>query len=145
MGTEGETLTTQKVKLTVDSATPDGRYFRRGGVRFMPSVRIADSADDVLIEQAPAYVRFGDPFPGGGEWGTEWGAPGSGPWGSAGAAPTVDLFPCNLVGPQSDGSPAWHYTVYYDARCPGSIQPWSFVLLSTNGTTQRLSQQTELT
>lgn len=109
---------TQKVTLAVDSATVDGKLFTRGSARILPSFsRLGDPADQVLLEQAPARVVF----------------PGDG------GAPVVDLFPCDLIGPQQDdGTPGWTYTVYYDG-CPGNPQPWSFYLLSTGGAVQRLS------
>ena len=104
---------TTKITLTVDCATPDGKPFQKGSVRFLPSARIADPGDDVLVEQAAPRVRFGM---------REW--PES---------PTVDLYACDLIGPAG-----WTYTVYYD-KCPGNPAPWSFSLLSANGTKQRLS------
>jgi hypothetical protein len=106
-------MTTQKITLTVDSATPDGRLFRHGAVRILPSfTRVGDPGDQVLIEQAPARVQFGGRV-----------------------APTVMLFPTDLIGPQPQG---WNYTVYYDG-CPGNPQPWDFYLNSGDGPAQRLS------
>lgn len=123
MGAEGETLTTQKVTLTVDCATPDGKFFVRGSVLIIPSfTRLGDPVDLVLIEQAGARAVFdGDP----------------------GKAPVVDLFPCDLIGPQTGDGPGWSYTVYYDGA-PGAPQPWSFCLLSTGGTDQRLSSLAQM-
>ena len=109
-------MTTEKVTLTVDSADITGALFGRGSARIMPSARIPDAADQLLLEQAPARVTF----------------TGSG-------APQVQLYPCDLIGPQQDnGTPGWAYTIYYDG-CPGNPQPWSFYLLSTDGDSQRLS------
>jgi hypothetical protein len=107
---------TQKITLTVDCATADGKLFKRGSLRVIPSfARLGDTADQVLIEQAGVGASF-----------------------DGRTAPTVALFPCDLIGPQADDGPAWSYNVYYD-NCPGNPQPWSFQLLSTNGTAQRLS------
>lgn len=111
-------MTTQKITLTIDSATADGRFFTRGSARIVPSfLRLGDPADQVLIEQSAARVTFG------GDWRT---------------APTVSLFPNDLIGPQNDDGPGWTYTVFYDS-CPGNPPPWSFYLLSTGGILQRLS------
>lgn len=113
--TSGAEVTTAKVTLTADSADASGRLFTRGSARFLPSfTRLGDPADMVLIEQAPARVTFD------------------------GTGPAVQLFPCDLIGPQGEDAPGWAYTVYYDG-CPGNPQPWSFQLLSTAGSTQRLS------
>lgn len=110
-------MTTQKVTLVIDCASADGTPFTRGAVRVLPSfTRLGDPADQVLIEQAPARVSFA----------------------GCTTAPSVDLFPNDLIGPQGVSAPAWSYTVYYDG-CPGNPQPWSFQLLSTGGTVQRLS------
>lgn len=128
-------MTTQKITLTADCATPDGRPFRRGAVRFLPSQRIADSTDSVLIEAAPARCVFPALQLVPGAWGES-----TRTW----TFPTVDLFPCDLVGPQDGSTPGWYYTVYYDG-CPGNPAPWSFYLLSTGGTAQRLSGQTAVT
>ena len=104
---------TQKITFTVDCATPDGRPFRRGAVRILPSARIPDTVDQVLIEQTPVRVTF-----------------------DGIKSPTVDLYPTDLIGPQPQG---WWYQVFYDS-CPGNPAPWDFFLLSANGPTQRLSQ-----
>lgn len=109
-------MTTAKVTLTVDSADISGRLFTRGSARFLPSfARLGDPADQLTLEQAAARVAF-----------------------DGRGAPAVQLFPCDLIGPQGDSGPAWAYTMYYDGT-PGNPQPWSFQLLSTDGGTQRLS------
>lgn len=115
-------MATQKVTLTVDSADASGALFTRGAVRILPSfTRLGDTADQVLIEQAPARVVFP----------------------AAGGPPSVDLFPNDLIGPQNAGGPGWSWTVYYDG-CPGNPRPWSFYLLSTGGAAQRLSGLAEV-
>lgn len=115
-------VTTAKVTLVIDSADAAGNLLTRGAVRIIPSQRISDPADSVLVETAAVRVSFS---------------------GNCGTAPSVDLFPSDLIGPQSGGSPAWSYTAYYDG-CPGNPQPWSFHLLSTGGATQRLSSLSAL-
>jgi hypothetical protein len=114
-------MTTSKVTLVIDSADATGTLLTRGAVRIIPSQRVSDTADGVLVETAAVRVQFT----------------------GCGTAPSVDLFPSDLIGPQSGGSPEWSYTVYYDG-CPGNPQPWSFHLLSTDGATQRLSSLTAL-
>lgn len=114
-------MTTSKVTLVIDSADAGGNLFTRGSVRIYPSQRIADAADGVLIEPAAVRAQF-----------------------SSNGAPSVDLFPCDLIGPQAAGVPAWQYTVYYDG-CPGNPTSWSFRLLSADGATQRLSSLTAIT
>lgn len=115
-------MATAKVTLVIDSADAGGNLFTRGAVRIYPSQRISDTADGVLVETAAVRAQFS----------------------TDGTAPAVDLFPNDLVGPQSGGTPAWQYTLYYDG-CPGNPQPWSFRLLSADGTTQRLSSLTAIT
>lgn len=114
-------MTTAKVTLTIDSADATGTLLTRGFARIRPSQRVSDPADSVLVETAAVRVQFT----------------------SCGTAPSADLFPNDLIGPQSGGSPAWSYTVYYDG-CPGNPQPWSFHLLSAGGAAQRLSGLTAL-
>lgn len=112
----GEAVTTQKITLTCDSATADGKFFTRGALRILPSfTRLGDTADQVLIEQAGLRAVF-----------------------DGRTAPTVSLFPNDLIGPQNEDGPGWTYTAFYD-NCPGNPQPWSFYVLSANGTAQRLS------
>jgi len=108
-------VTTPKVTLILDSADITNKPFRYGRVRIVPSTRIPDPADSGLLEMAGAEVRFD-------KIGT----------------PQVDLFPNDLIGPQGDTLPGWYYTIYYD-ECPGTPRPWSFYVLSTNNTPQRLS------
>lgn len=113
-------MTTTKVTLVIDSATADGNPFTCGSARIFPSQRISSTADGLLVEIAPVRARFSRCGP-----------------------PSVELFPCDLIGPQAGGIPAWSYTVYYDAT-PGPPSSWSFRLLSTDGATQRLSSLTAL-
>jgi hypothetical protein len=116
-------MATAKITLICDSGTADGNLYTRGALRIVPSfTRLGDVADQVLIEQAPVRVFFPEE---------------DGP-------PSVDLYPNDLIGPQNqDGTPAWAYTVYYDG-CPGSPPQWSFWLLSTNSSEQRLSGMEEV-
>lgn len=113
-------MATQKVTVTLDSASAGGTLFNRGSVRILPSARIPDETDQLLLEVAPVRVSFP----------------------KTGGPPTVDLFPCDLIGPQGDDGPGWSYTVYYDG-CPGNPASWSFQLLSTDGSEQRLSSLAE--
>jgi hypothetical protein len=113
---------TQKVALTCDSATPDGMVFTHGLLQFVPSfTRLGDPSDQVLIEQAAARAVFDD----------------------SGTPPVIDLFPCDLIGPQDGDNPGWTYSVIYEG-CPGNPPPWSFYLLSTGGDAQRLSSLAEV-
>ena len=113
-------MTTAKVTLIVDSSDIQGNPFTYGAMHFVPSMRIPDPDGEVLLEVAEAIARFG----------------GSG-------IPQIDLYPNDLLGPgQSDGTPGWVYTVEYH-ECPGNPSSWSFYLLSTNGTPQRLSSLAE--
>lgn len=115
-------MATAKVTLVIDSADAAGNLLTRGAVRIIPSQRISDPADSVLVETAAVRVQFS---------------------GNCGTAPSVNLFPSDLIGPQGVSAPDWSYTVYYDG-CPGNPQPWSFHLLSTGGASQRLSSLTAL-
>jgi hypothetical protein len=110
-------VTTARITLICDSGTADGALYTRGALRIVPSfTRLGDTADQVLIEQAGVRVTFPE----------------------TGGPPSAQLFPCDLIGPQDDDGPGWRYTVYYDG-CPGNPPSWSFLLLSTGGSTQRLS------
>jgi hypothetical protein len=112
-------VTTTKVTVIIDSADITNKPFQYGRVRIVPSARIPDPADSALLERAGAQARF-----------------------TRNGAPTVSLFPNDLIGPQGDTLPGWYYTVYYD-ECPGNPTPWSFYLLSENSTPQRLSTLAE--
>lgn len=112
---------TAKVTLTVDSADSGGSILKRGSVRIALNARTPDAADSVLLETAAVRAEFS----------------------REGTAPTVDLYPNDLIsGSDGDGNPLTCYTVYYTGT-PGNLQPWSFWLLSTNTYTQRLSQLAE--
>jgi hypothetical protein len=107
-------MTTTKVTLTLDEADAAGNPLSSGSVRIVPSTRFADTADSLIVGQVPVRADF-----------------------TSAGAPTVELYPNDLVGPQSGGSPQWAYTIYYDS-VPGNPPSWSFQVLSTNGDTQSL-------
>jgi hypothetical protein len=110
-------MTTAKVTLIIDSADATGTLLTRGAIRIIPSQRVSDTADGLLVETAAVRV----------------------PLTGCGTAPSVSLFPNDLIGPQGVSAPDWSYAVQY-----GNPQPWSFHLLSTSGASQRLSSLTAL-
>jgi hypothetical protein len=114
-------MTTAKVTLIIDSADATGTLLTRGAIRIIPSQRVSDTADGLLVETAAVRV----------------------PLTGCGTAPSVSLFPNDLIGPQGVSAPDWSYAVQYE-NCPGNPQPWSFHLLSTSGASQRLSSLTAL-
>src|ERR1700761_2517473 len=113
-------MTIQKVTLIANCTDIQGNPFTYGYLRFNPSMRLPNTDDNLLLEQAEAFARFGLDGP-----------------------PAVELYPCDLLGPQQDnGTPGWTYTADYEG-CPGNPKEWSFYLLSSNGNTQYLSDIAE--
>jgi len=105
-----------RVAVTIDSADIFGNQFKTGRIRLVPSQRVSDTVNHMLLEMTEATV-----------------------WFDRTSKPVVNLYPNDLLGPQNDdATPGWSYRVYYD-DCPGNPQPWSFNLLSTDGPDQNLS------
>lgn len=111
-------MTTPKVTLIADEGDATLAQLAQGKIVIAPSQRFPDPADALIVGMAPRTLAF-----------------------HAGAVPQLDLVPCDLVGPQQgNGLPGWTYSATY-FRVPGYPDgyQWSFYLLSTNGSPQRLS------
>lgn len=103
-------MATQKITLTLDEGTPYGAYITGGSAFVALSARTPDPADSMIVGQAPAEAQF-----------------------TALAPPSVQLYPNDLLG---NGTTT--YTITYNG-VRGNPRPWTFRLLSVNGTAQRLS------
>lgn len=111
-------MTIQKTTLIVDEADASGNPLAIGNAFIAPSARIPDPVDGLIIGEPPLVAAF-----------------------HPGVFPSLPLYPCDLVGPQQgNGLPGWSYNIWYTGNTPGTPGPWSFYLLSTNGTPQRLSR-----
>lgn len=111
-------MSTPKVTLIADEGNSGLQQLAQGKILIAPSQRFPDPADELIIGMAPRVMAF-----------------------HAGVVPQQDFVPCDLAGPQQgSGLPGWTYSATYFG-VPGYQDgyKWSFYLLSTNGSPQRLS------
>lgn len=113
-------MTATLVKVILDRFDGAQNQYVRGSGWFRPSLEFPDPADQMLIGQAPVPFAF-----------------------RSGALPFVEVIANDTAGPQQDdATPGWSWVVEYDRDVPGCPQGGSYYVLSTNGSTQRLSELT---
>lgn len=113
----GAAVTAVLVKVIIDRFDGAQQQYVRGSGRFRPSLEFPDVADQMLVGRAPVPFSF-----------------------RSGSLPFVMVIANDTAGPQQDnGDPGWSWVVEYDREVPGCPQGGSYWVLSTNGTTQRLS------
>jgi hypothetical protein len=115
-------VSAQYVTLILDGTAATGALADDGQAVIVPSVtQLPDPADEMLVWPIPVTRSFG----------------GS-------QRPQVQLLPNDLYGPQQEsGLPGWTYDISFPG-VPGDPEPFSFYLLSTNGSTQYLSALAEV-
>lgn len=108
---------TDLIQVVLDEAGPDKKLAERGFCLISPNMRFPDTLDGIIVGRIAARALF-----------------------SRRESPSVMLIPNDAVGPQrSDGTPGWHYNISYSTDFPGKPRPWSFQVLSTGGSVQKLS------
>ena len=105
-------MTASYVTLILDVYDAAGNPVTQGTASLVPSMEIPDTADQMLIVQAPLTAAF-----------------------RTGTVPQLRLVSTDSVGPQPQG---WTWTITFTG-VPGSPASFSFFLSSAGGATQHLS------
>jgi hypothetical protein len=111
-------LTISLVRLNVDEGDASGALLSSGQATITLSSRVPVPENDIIAGQKPIVIKF-----------TGGGMP-----------PYTNLFPNDLIGPQTDDGPGTYYTISYQSMQP--VPPtWSFQIISTDGPEQYLSHK----
>lgn len=113
-------MTVSYVTVILDLYDGAGNPAVQGSMTWVPSQQFSDSADGMLITTAPVTAAF-----------------------RLGSQAQVRVLPNDLYGPQGQNGPGWTWNTTCSG-VPGSPAAASYVVLSTNGNTQRLSELTPM-
>lgn len=115
-------MTAQLVTVILDRVDGAENPYVKGTVTWTPSQEFPDVPDQQLVGMAPVTATF-----------------------AVGRQAQVKLIANDTAGPQQgNGTPGWTWNVTYSSDTPGQPAAASYYVLSTNGSTQRLSSLAEV-